>query len=58
MERLLPPRLEIKIFEGMMGGDGKGFTEMLANIGTNFTEKMENKKGKDKKGKRRVIFEE
>ncbi len=47
------------IFEGMMGGDGKGFAEMLANIGTNFTEKMENKKGgKDKKSKKRVIFEE
>jgi len=47
------------IFEGMMGGDGKGFTELLTNIGTNFTEKMENKKGKkDTKGKRRVIFEE
>ena len=47
------------IFEGMMGGDGKGFAEVLANIGTNFTEKME-KKGtkKDNKGKRRVIFEE
>ena len=47
------------IFEGMMGGDGKGFTELLTNIGTNFTEKMENKGGKkDTKGKRRVIFEE
>ena len=47
------------IFEGMMGGDGKGFTELLTNIGTNFTEKMENKNGKkDTKGKRRVIFEE
>ena len=43
----------------MMGGDGKGFAEMLANIGTNFTEKMENKKGgKDKKTKKRVVFEE
>lgn len=47
------------IFEGMMGGDGKGFAEMLANIGTNFTEKMENKGGKkENKSKRRVIFEE
>ena len=47
------------IFEGMMGGDGKGFAEILANIGTNFTEKMENKGGKkDNKSKRRVIFEE
>jgi hypothetical protein len=47
------------IFEGMMGGDGKGFTELLTNIGTNFTEKMENKGGKkENKSKRRVIFEE
>ena len=50
------------LFEGMMGGgDGGGFAEILANIGTNFTEKMENKgKGgkKDNKSKRRVIFEE
>lgn len=47
------------IFDGMMGGDGKGFAEILTNIGTNFTEKMENKGGKkDGKAKRRVIFEE
>ena len=48
------------LFEGMMGGgDGGGFADILANIGTNFTEKMENKGGKkENKSKRRVIFEE
>lgn len=47
------------LLDGVMG-NGSNITEILANLGTNFTEKMENK-GKKKeptKKKRRVIFDE
>lgn len=48
------------MFEGLVTGGGTDLTEILANIGTNFTQKMENKNGekKTKKKKRRVIFNE
>lgn len=49
------------MFGNLMGGGGGDLTELLANFGTNFTEKMENKKSGSKpsgKKKNRVIFTE
>jgi len=48
---------------GLLGdvmGNGSNITEILANLGTNFTEKMESKGKKKEPGKkkRRVIFDE
>jgi len=50
------------MFGNLMGGGGGDLAEMLANFGTNFTEKMENKSksksAKPGKKKSRVIFTE
>lgn len=48
------------LLEDVMG-NGSNITEILANLGTNFTEKMESKSKKSEPGgkkKRRVIFNE
>ena len=47
------------LLDGVMGNGGN-ITEILANLGTNFTEKMENKgkKKENTKKKKRVIFDE
>ena len=47
------------MMEGMMsGGDGGGIADLIASLGTGFTEKMEKTSGKPKEKKRRFIFDE
>ena len=49
------------MFTGLLGGGGStgNIAEVLANLGTNFTEKLESKNGKTRPGKKkRVIFNE
>lgn len=47
------------MMEGMMGGDTGGIADIIASLGTGFTEKMEKKKSAAKsKPKRRFIFDD
>ena len=41
---------------GMMGGDGGGMADIIAGLGTNFTQKMENSNKKEKK--RKFVFDD
>ena len=47
------------MMEGMMGsGDSGGIADLIASLGTGFTQKMENKSNKPKEKKRRFVFED
>jgi len=47
------------MMEGMMsGGNGNGMADLIASLGTGFTEKMEKSKVNNTKNKRRFVFED
>lgn len=44
------------MMDGMMGGDGGGMADLIASLGTGFTQKMENSAKKEKK--RKFVFDD